>query len=188
MQEIQSQDWSTYKALVASKTMAIQYVEFVGRYELYAAEAGIFTWRYSLSKDGGADQTDFEMNYKPTANAAMMISGRNPVVPAITEQQLFTATAIRDTVAHNSVVCVAWGYPNKTIIISNQLDQPVTFVAFGSRDQTNWISLGFTWTVAAGTWDYQTCGTYFPYGLITATCAVAPTTGTIDLWIEKVGG
>lgn len=186
MQTMEVDTWANYKTLLASKSLTIQYGQSATWYELFAPEATTFLWHISVEK-GTADATDFETNYKPTANAPMMVAGFNPSVPAITEQQLFNALAIRDTVGHDSAICPAFGYPNKTIIIDNSLNQDVTFVAYGSRDQTTWISLGFTWTVAAGTSNYQTCGTYFPYGKIVATCAVAPASGTLSLWIEKLG-
>lgn len=187
MQEIQLNDWTTYKGLLSTKGMAVQYVEFSDRYELYAAEAGIFTWRFSLAKSGGSDQTDFETNYKPTANAPLMINGNEISAPPMAESVVFNALAIRDTSAHNGTTSQNFGYRVKTIIVNNGLDQTVTLQCQGSRDGTNWINIGTTWDVVANSQIYQTCETYFPYLRAIATCSVSPTTGTLSLWLEKVG-
>ena len=60
--------WSDFKVLLSAKSLQIQYSETSAAYELYMAEVGIFLWNMSLPKDNGADVTDFENNYKPTAN------------------------------------------------------------------------------------------------------------------------
>jgi hypothetical protein len=71
MKEIQSLTWTDYKALIATKKLLIQYSENQNAYDLFAPEGQMFLWSYSIAKDGGADQTDFETNFKPTANAPL---------------------------------------------------------------------------------------------------------------------
>lgn len=186
MQEIQLNDWATYKSLLSTKGMAVQYVEFSDRYELYAAESGIFTWRYSLSK-GGADQTDFETNYKPTANAPLMLGGRDVTSPNYSEAQAFTNEAIRDTAAHNSVTVENHGFRVKTIIIDNTLNQSVSLQLQGSRDGTAWFNVGLAFDIPASTLTYQSSDEYFPHVRFVATCAVAPASGNLNAWIEQMG-
>lgn len=64
--------WDTYKStVIVAKALMIQYSETSTNYDIYASEDA-FVWNISLSKDGGADVTDFETNYKPTANRAIL--------------------------------------------------------------------------------------------------------------------
>ena len=69
MHPIHLESWSDFKALVVSKSLLMQYKNTVGWYEVYAAEAGEYLWRHNIAKDSGVDQTDFEANYMPSANA-----------------------------------------------------------------------------------------------------------------------
>jgi|WetSurMetagenome_2_1015567.scaffolds.fasta_scaffold94745_1 hypothetical protein len=69
MQTILIETWTAFKALVASKKLLIQYDESSNDYKLYAIEGGAFIWATTLNKDSGTDVTDFETNFKPTANA-----------------------------------------------------------------------------------------------------------------------
>lgn len=70
MESLYIDTWAGFKSLIATKALLIQYSNLSGgSYDLYAPEGGVFMWRYKLTCDGGADQIDFETNYKPTANA-----------------------------------------------------------------------------------------------------------------------
>lgn len=77
--------WDLFKSLVSSKKLLIQYTEDSTGYQLSASEAGMFLWRYRILKDTD-DATDFETNFKATANAPLEIkadSGRpNRVAPS----------------------------------------------------------------------------------------------------------
>lgn len=68
MQRMMIQSWTEFKSLVSNKKLLIQYVEGAGDYNVYASEAGEFMWAAILQKDGGADVTDFETNFKASAN------------------------------------------------------------------------------------------------------------------------
>lgn len=70
--------WSSFKTLVApaNKNLSVQYSETSAAYEIFAMEASAFMWTISILKDSGADVTDFEANYKSTANKA--IEPRDP--------------------------------------------------------------------------------------------------------------
>lgn len=70
MQLMNINTWAGFKALVNSKQLLIQYTESEAVYELFAPEAGSFMWATSLLK-GTSDATDFENNFKPTANASL---------------------------------------------------------------------------------------------------------------------
>jgi len=103
------------------------------------------------------------------------------------ESVMFEEEAIRDTAAHNSVSVPSHELPVKTVIINNGLNQIVTLQVQASRDNTNWFNVGSSFDVAATTWSYQTCDTFFPYGRIVATCSSSPASGTLSVWCEKVG-
>ena len=178
--------WADYKTLVANKVLKIQFTEFVDRYDLYSPEGQAFIWRISIAK-GTSDSTDFETNFKSSANAPLMIGGAPIESPNVSESALFNAEAIRDTATHNSASSTNTGYRVKTVIVNNGLNQIVTMQCQGSRDNTNWINIGGAWDVAATTWIYQSCDTYFPHMRAIATCSVAPASGTLSMWLEKVG-
>lgn len=110
-----------------------------------------------------------------------------PATIATAETQIFTALAIRDTNSHTSSVSNNIGYRVKTLIVTNGLDQTVTKQCQGSRDNSIWFNIGDSFTIVAGATVYQTCETYFPYIRALASCTVAPTTGTLDMWVEKMG-
>lgn len=71
MQQMEITSWAAFKSLISTKVLLIQYIESTNTYEIYGPEANSFMWHYSLLMDGGSDQTDFETNYKPTANAPL---------------------------------------------------------------------------------------------------------------------
>lgn len=64
--------WDLFKSLVSSKKLLIQYTEDSTGYQLSASEAGMFLWRYRILKDTD-DATDFETNFKSSANAPLEI-------------------------------------------------------------------------------------------------------------------
>jgi len=73
MQIMELSSWTAFKALVTSKALLIQYSEMPDNYDLFAPEAGAFLWHTTIPKDGGSDQTDFEANFKSTANAPLEV-------------------------------------------------------------------------------------------------------------------
>lgn len=186
MQLMNVNSWSDFKTLVTNKVLLMQYSDNGISYEIFAPEATVFLWTTSLVK-GSSDATDFENNYKSAANAPMMINGAPVEAPNVGETALFDTESIRDTNAHNSTSSSNRGYRVKTVIVNNGLNQIVTMQCQGSRDDTNWINIGGTWDVAATTLTYQSCDTYFPYMRAVATCSVAPSSGTLSMWLEKVG-
>lgn len=70
MIQIDIPTWSEYKSVIASKSLLIQYSETAYTYEIYASESA-FLWAISLLK-GSSDATDFENNYKASANAPLL--------------------------------------------------------------------------------------------------------------------
>lgn len=68
MQQMELSSWADFKSLIAAKGLLIQYSQFTNTYDIFGPEAGSFLWHYSMLMDGGNDQTDFETNYKSTAN------------------------------------------------------------------------------------------------------------------------
>ena len=104
------------------------------------------------------------------------------------ELVVFDAEAIRDTATHNSVNSTNSNFHLKTIVVSNGLNQTVTLQLQGSRNGSSWINIGSTFDQAAGTDGYQTSEVFFPYMRITATCSVAPASGTLSAWFELLGG
>jgi hypothetical protein len=104
------------------------------------------------------------------------------------KDKVFTAKSIRDTSAHNSASSDTGEFTAETIVVHNGLNQQVTIQLQGTVDDTNWINVGNSFNVAASTNDYETVSDYFCCYRITATCATAPTTGTMDAWILKTRG
>lgn len=76
MEKIQ-QSWAEFKTSVTSKNLAVQYTEDSKFYYIFASENGT-TYKTSIYKEtpASADQTDFETNYKSSANAPI-----NPLSP-----------------------------------------------------------------------------------------------------------
>jgi len=68
--------WSTFKGIVDSKGLDIQYIELEGRYEVVAVD-GAFILELSIPKNKSADQTDFEVNYIPKANKKISQLGQS---------------------------------------------------------------------------------------------------------------
>lgn len=108
-------------------------------------------------------------------------------MPAMDEDKIFDALAIRDTAVKNSVVSVSGEFLAKTIFIENSLNQEVTFQLEGSRNSTK-VNIGAPFVVPANTNTYQTVSDYFPKYSMTAQCSVAPASGTLDVWVIKAAG
>jgi hypothetical protein len=178
--------WSNYKTLVSNKLLLIQYSETNTHYEIFAPEGNAFLWAFTLLK-GTSDATDFENNYKASANQKLGSDGMPMVAPNFQETQMFTNEAIRDTSNHNSVSANNYGYRVKTIIIDNQLNQTVSMQCQASRDGTNWFNLGNPFTVSENTLTYESCDAYFPYMRGVASCSVAPISGNLNAWMDKMG-
>lgn len=64
---IEKVDYSTLKSNAASKGLKYQYIDFTDFYHVYAID-GLLALHCKLDKDGGADQIDFDNNYKSNAN------------------------------------------------------------------------------------------------------------------------
>ena len=84
------QAWSEFKASIADKKLFIQYYDRTEYYEVWASD-GSSIYRCVVNKDGGADQSDFETNYKPDANRPQTVAesatrsnfvGKQIVVPS----------------------------------------------------------------------------------------------------------
>jgi hypothetical protein len=186
--------WSEFKTDIIDKGFPINYRKesydidpTKYGYEVFVVDRGLIYWVSHIIEV--ADVLDFETNYKANANKNLEydLEGKRISGPKYSEAQVLTALAIRDTSPHNSNNSVNFGYKVKTIIINNQLDQAVTCQCQGSRDGTNWFNVGATWSVSATTLTFETCESYFPYFRTVVTCAIAPTTGAIDMWYERMG-
>lgn len=64
---IKKSTWADFKSIVSSKSLSMQYEESTAWYNLYAFDGG-YVYSYPMKKDSGADQTDFETNYKSGCN------------------------------------------------------------------------------------------------------------------------
>jgi hypothetical protein len=107
---------------------------------------------------------------------------------SVNQQRTINALAIRDTSPHMGEIVFNGDFIIKTLIVENGLNQAVTFQCQGSAnsDFSNAFNIGSSWEVAANTNIYMTCETYIPYWRITATCSVAPTSGTVSVIIFEV--
>lgn len=178
MQPMQVKTWSEYKILLQQKALLVQYSETVETYDLVAPEMSELLWLYTLSRDGGPDVVDFETNYKPTANAPVFIG----------EDIVVNAFALRDTSNHFSIVSDNRGAIPKTILIQNELNQPVVLQLEGDREPTfaNVVAVGSSFTVAPVTDSYATISDYLPYLRLRYSSAVAPVSGALSVFMEKV--
>jgi hypothetical protein len=59
--------YSQWKSIISANDLTVQYIENPDSYDIFSIEYHI-SWETRVLKDGGANQTDFETNYKPTAN------------------------------------------------------------------------------------------------------------------------
>ena len=107
---------------------------------------------------------------------------------SINSGKTFNELEIRDTDNHNGSVIVNGDYVMKTVIIENSLNQIVTLSCEASMhsDFSNSFAVGAPWDHAASKNDYQSCDTYFPYWRMKATCATAPTSGSLTVYILGV--
>lgn len=84
---MKARSWSQFKTLVDSKSLTIQFLEHSGRYDLSVID-GSYQIRYPLAKNGGADQIDFETNYKVIANKKL--ESRDPDGASVVNPKLAT--------------------------------------------------------------------------------------------------
>jgi hypothetical protein len=105
-----------------------------------------------------------------------------------TSDLIFDSLAIRSTATQTSLVADCRGFQARTIIIENGLNQLVTFQIQKCRtgDFAKPIDIGASFDVAASSNDYRSLDVYFPFVRITATCTIAPTTGTLTVSLEKI--
>ena len=105
--------------------------------------------------------------------------------------QVFEDEEIRDTEDHRSTV-----YPMptihargimKSIIYKNGLNKVCSLQVEGSVDEafTDPVAIGVAVSAAASMSVplYETVSDYFPFLSIVVTCAVQPTSGSLDAWI-----
>ena len=107
---------------------------------------------------------------------------------ALNQQAPINALAIRDTNDHNSDTVFNGDLFIKTLVIENGLNQAVTLQCEGSAhsDFSNYFLIGSEWAVPANTNIYATCDSYIPYWRVVATCASAPTSGSLTVIIFGV--
>lgn len=92
-QIIEISSWANWKTLLRIKLLLMKYFDNGILYDLYL-EDGIVVWHYSILKDEGANQTDFETNYKDIRYSvrdyysAAMVGGVSPATPT----DVFTIT------------------------------------------------------------------------------------------------
>lgn len=67
--------WTDFKSLAINKQLGLHHIEFDNSYEVLINE-GVLIWVASILKDGGADVTDFENNYKPLSNRPTFFLGQ----------------------------------------------------------------------------------------------------------------
>ena len=107
---------------------------------------------------------------------------------SVNKDLAFNELEIRDTNDHTSVEINNGDFVIKTLIIQNSLNQAVTFQCQGSAEASfdNPFDIGSTWDVTANTNTYQTCDAYIPYWRIIASCASAPSSGSLTIFVMGV--
>lgn len=185
--------WADFKTDVIAKGFSLNF--YTARnpddgslygYEVFAIDRTIV---WSTTVHESTDIADFETNYKSNANKNLAYDSEGHTIqsPKSKETQIFTDVAIRDVISHTSDTVSNEGYRVKTIIISNQLNQAVTLTFQASRDSVSWFNVCEPFTIDGTVLTFQTCETYFPYNRCLAQCTVAPTTGLLNAWCEKMG-
>jgi hypothetical protein len=102
------------------------------------------------------------------------------------EDKVFDALAIRNTSVQTSTESKSGEYKAKTIFIENSLNQIVSLQLQGARDGV-WLNVGASTEIEASTNAYVTVSDYFPKYRMQATCATAPASGTLNVWVIKAG-
>lgn len=107
----------------------------------------------------------------------------------VNSEPTFNALEIRDTNAHNGATINNYDFQLKTIVVENGLNQAVSFQCQASAhsDFSNSFNVGSAWEVTATTNTYQTCSSYFPYMRLVATCASAPSSGSLTVHFIQYG-
>lgn len=121
------------------------------------------------------------------------------------ESVLFNNLAITDTENHlsnppNGINPSGTPYDqvyatHKTALVVSTLNESVSLQPMWSRDRENWYPFGTATTVAASSGGVvetaviplSTPNQYIPYVGLQASCATAPTSGTINAWLERLG-
>lgn len=67
--------WAQFKQLAATKQLGLHHIEYANSYDLYINE-GVLVWNINLAKDGGADVTDFDTNFKSLSNRPSFFLGQ----------------------------------------------------------------------------------------------------------------
>lgn len=115
------------------------------------------------------------------------------------ETVALSALAVTDTAAHASAAIDCRGFRNKTLFVTNSLNQAGNLSILASRDGATWTSLGGA--IALGAASGNTCygsasgsatraelGDAWPYLQVSYTATVAPASGAISVWLEKTAG
>lgn len=89
-------NWEAFKSTcITTENLNCQYVQSADRYDIYGSASGVLTWHTTIMTGvNGADQTDFETNYKTIFNSSLSqfdVTGRlrvtdtsaGPVSPGI---------------------------------------------------------------------------------------------------------
>jgi len=119
--------WSAFKQLVDNLSLPLLYVEYASVYDIYGLMKNGAAIHIELKKDGGADVTDWETNYKPTANQdfSPSVSVNQPVT-------IQAATADGLTISGNIQTTV----PQPLEVQSATLEGMTTTAAFSKRSDT----------------------------------------------------
>jgi len=104
------------------------------------------------------------------------------------EDKIIDALAIRDTSNHNSSASEERGFIPKTVVVWNHLNQTLTCQVQGDIEDgfSNPIDVGDPFDITANTDDYETLTDYFPFMRVVTSCAIAPTSGDLTIYIAKV--
>jgi len=128
---LEIQTWADWKTLcLTTKKLQGQYEEQPSYYEIYGPDTDDLYWHITILKDSGADQIDFEANYKSTFNLIAQRPSPNQTV---------TGSLTSASGAGSTVLSSAAGYSSHTAIVSASNWAGTTVVAEWSADN------GSTW-------------------------------------------
>jgi hypothetical protein len=135
-----------WKSLLASNDLNAQYLENPDSYDLFAIEYNI-SWETKILKDGGSNQTDFEANYKATANSPLGARPADTGSVANTFTSTGTGTALTTSLSFDQYALQVQVTGTSTLTLWNVvLEGSLDSVNFSTiLTSTNLLGQGVVW-------------------------------------------
>jgi hypothetical protein len=92
--EVFSLNYAALKSLIIAKALLWQYTETASKYDLFASDNDV-AYQTTIAKNSGADQIDFETNYKSNANQRIVTAISATALPLPTGAATESTSATR---------------------------------------------------------------------------------------------